>query len=296
VRALPLALLLGCAAPPAASFESPSGLRFVLIPAGEFLMGSSPEEARRQADAMAAKKIGSWYPDSPRSEAPPRLTRITRPFYLATTETTLGAFRRFVDASGYRTEAERDGKGADGKRDGRWTTGKEFTWRDMGYERGDDFPVTNVTHADAVAFCEWLSKAEGRRYRLPTEAEWEHACRAGSAGRYPWGDDDALRNEHAWTGANSGGGPHPVGRRKPNAWGLHDMLGNVYEYCSDWFVVAPYDAAQSVDPKGPPTGTQFVVRSASWGTDPMHARCAFRGGAPPGHRNMRDGFRVAADP
>jgi formylglycine-generating enzyme required for sulfatase activity len=295
VRSLPLALLLGCASAPPPAFESAVGLRFVLLPAGEFVMGSSKEEADRAAAEMAAKKVTSWYPDSPRSEAPPRKTSISRPFYLATTETTLGAFRRFVEATGYRTEAERDGKGADGRRDGRWTTGLGFDWREMGYARTDDFPVTNVTWDDAVAFCVWLSTSEGRRFRLPTEAEWEYACRAGSTGRAPWGDEAAARDAHAWTGANAGGGPHPVGTRKPNAWGLHDMIGNVYEYCSDYFAVAPYDPAQAVDPTGPSSGPQRVVRSISWGTHPMHARSAFRGGAGPGHRNMRDGFRVACD-
>ena len=298
-KALLALLLAGCSSGPA-SVEDPVlrnsiGMTLYPIGAGEFLMGSSREEADAMAARMREKKITSWYPNSPASEAPPRRTRITRDFLMAIHETTLGQFRAFVEASGYKTEAERDGKGADGKRNGKWTTAPEFNWRDMGYERTDDFPVVNVTWADAVAFCAWLSKKEGRRYRLPTEAEWEYACRAGTTGRAYWGDDDAKRNEHAWTGSNSGGGPHPVGKLKPNAWGLYDMIGNAYEYCSDFFVAKPYDPAQSVDPKGPAEGKEYVVRSTSWGTDPMHARSAFRGGGSPGHRNMRDGFRVACD-
>ena len=295
---LPGAILLGsCAASPSADscFSNSFGMEMIRIPAGDFLMGSSPEEAARIAGLMREKKITSWYPNSPASEAPPRRTRITKAFYLSARETTLGDFSRFVSESGFRTDAERDGKGADGKRNGQWTTAPEFNWRDMGYERSDDVPVVNVSWNDAVAFTRWLSKKEGRRYRLPTEAEWEYACRAGSTGRYYWGDDDSKRNEYAWTGANSGGGPHPAGRLKPNAWALYDMLGNAYEYCSDFFVVQPYDPADAVDPKGPATGTDRVVRSGSWGTDPMHPRCAFRGGADPTHRNRRDGFRVACD-
>ena len=297
-RALLGAFLLGsCATAPPADprFANTIGMEMVRIPAGEFLMGSSPEEAGRIAELMKQKKITSWYPDSPASEAPPRKTRITRAFYLGARETTLGDFKRFVAETAYRTDAEKDGKGADGKKDGKWRTAPEFNWRDMGYERTDGFPVVNVSWNDAAAFCEWLSKKEGRQYRLPTEAEWEHACRAGSAGRYSWGDDDSKRNEYAWTGANSGGGPHPAGKLKPNAWGLYDMLGNAYEYCSDYFVVQPYDPGDAVDPKGPASGTERVVRSGSWGTDPMHPRCAFRGGGGPTHRNMRDGFRVACD-
>jgi formylglycine-generating enzyme required for sulfatase activity len=287
-------LLAGCAtAEP--RFGNSLGMTFVLIPSGEFVMGSSPEEAQRIAGLMDQKKILDWYPDSPRSEAPPRKTRISKPFYLCATETTLGEFRAFVADAAYVSDAERDRKGADGKEGGRWTTGTAFTWTSMGYERGEDQPVVNVSWNDARAFCAWLSRKEGRRYRLPTEAEWEYACRAGSATRYYWGDEDSKRNEYAWTGANSAGGPHPVAQLKPNAWGLYDMLGNVYEYCQDYFVAKPYDPADRVDPRGPPQGEERVVRSGSWGTDPMHPRCAFRGGAGPTHRNMRDGFRVACD-
>jgi formylglycine-generating enzyme required for sulfatase activity len=270
-------------------------MTLVRIPAGEFVMGSSPEEADRVAALMKEKKITSWYPNSPASEAPPRRTRITKAYYLGATEVTLGEFRTFVADTAYATDAERDGKGGDGKVSGKWSSKPEFSWKNMGYERGDDEPVLNVSWNDAVAFCTWLSRKEGRRYRLPTEAEWEYACRAGSTTRYYWGDGDAARNEHAWTGANSKGGPHPVAQLKANAWGLYDMLGNAYEYCQDWFVVAPYDAAQATDPKGPGKGDERVVRSGSWSTDPMHPRCAFRGGASQTHRNMRDGFRVACD-
>jgi len=300
MRGALLALLFaGCSSGPERVYDpvlrNSIGMTLYRVHPGEFLMGSSQEEADRQAEMMRQKKITSWYTDSPISEAPQRRTRITRAFYLSAYETTLGDFRRFVAETGYQTEAERDGKGADGKKGGKWTTSPEFNWRDMGYERPEDLPVVNVTWADAVAFCGWLSMKEGRRYRLPTEAEWEYACRAGSTGRYSWGDDDSKQNEYAWTGANSGGGPHPVGRLKPNAWGLYDMLGNAYEYCSDFFVAKPYDPAQSVDPRGPAEGKEYVVRSGSWGTNPLHPRCAFRGGGGPGHRNMRDGFRVACD-
>ena len=294
VGAVFLMAFLSCATPGAEPSRTNSlGMKLVLVPPGEFLMGSTPEEAARVATRM--KTTTGWYANSPASEAPARRTRITKAFYLSAHEATVGQFRRFVEVTGYKTEAEQDGKGGDGKLNGKWTTKPEFNWRDMGYERADDFPVVNVTWADATAFCAWLSRRENRAYRLPTEAEWEYACRAGTSTRSYWGDDESKRNEYAWTGANSGGGPHPVGKLKSNAWGFHDMMGNVYEYCSDYFVVKPYDPAQPVDPKGPAEGKEWVVRSVSWGTDPQHARSAFRGGAGPGHRNMRDGFRVACD-
>jgi formylglycine-generating enzyme required for sulfatase activity len=271
------------------------GMRLVAIPAGDFMMGSPVEEARAMAAEMERRKIRDWYPESPASEAPPRRTRITRGYALGATEVTVGQFRAFVEATGYKTDAERDGKGADGKKGGKWTTAPEFNWREMGYARADEQPVVNVSWNDAVAFCAWLSKREGRRYRLPTEAEWEYACRARTTGTHPWeGGVEALKDK-AWTGANNRGDAQPVGRLAANAWGFHDMVGNVYEYCSDVFLAKPYDPADAVDPKGPAQGSQRVVRSVSWETAPLHARSAFRGGAPPDHRNRRDGFRVALE-
>ena len=267
------------------------GMKLVPIAAGEFLMGTPQQEA----EAWLKKVREEWYRQSPLSEWPERRVRISKAFYLSAHETTLGQFRKFVEATGYRTDAERDGKGGDGKVDGKWTTRAEFNWRDMGYARGDDEPVLNVTWNDAVAFCEWLSKAEGAVYRLPTDAEWEYACRAGTTGTYPWGPDASGRDAHAWSSANSEGGPHAVGKLKPNAWGLYDMLGNAYEYCSDFFSTETHVAELVVDPKGPARGEEIVVRGASWGTNPMHFRSAFRGGAGKTHRNMRDGFRVVRE-
>jgi formylglycine-generating enzyme required for sulfatase activity len=159
----------------------------------------------------------------------------------------------------------------------------------------DELPVMNVSWNDAVAFCEWLTRKEGVRYRLPTEAEWEYACRAGTSTPYFWGDDDARRDAHAWSAANAGPGPHPVGRLRPNAWGLYDTNGNVYEYCSDLWSPTAYQAGLLVDPAGPTLGDEIVVRGASWGTRAIHCRSAFRGSAPKDHRNRRDGFRVVRE-
>jgi eukaryotic-like serine/threonine-protein kinase len=277
------------------AFTNSIGMKFVLIPRGEFMMGSTAAEADLQLKRTKAKGVHTWYQLSPPSEVPPHRVKITKPFYLGTYEVTLGEFGKFVEATGYRTDAEKDGKGSDGKVNGKWTTRPEFNWRNMGYERSDDMPVVNVTWNDAVAFCEWLTKKEGTRYRLPTEAEWEYACRAGTTTRYFWGDDEAKRNEYVWHGGNSNGGPRRVGELKPNAWGLYDVCGNAYEYCSDWFSTNYYALAPLTDPKGATTGEERVVRSGSWGTDPMHCRSAFRGGAGPTHRNMRDGFRVVRE-
>jgi len=274
------------------SMTNSIGMKLTRIPPGEYMMGSTAEASERFLKQMTEKGIKEWYPDSPPSEVPLHPVKITKPFYLGVYEVTLGDFKKFVEATGYRTDAEKDGKGADGKLNGKWTTKSDFNWRSMGYERSDNEPVVNVTWNDAVAFCEWLSKEEGRLYRLPTEAEWEYACRAGTTSSYHWGDDESQRDQYVWHGRNSGGKPHPVGELKPNAFGLYDMNGNAYEYCSDWHSKNPYDTKAVEDPKGPATGTERVVRSGSWGTDPMHCRSAFRGGAGQTHRNRRDGFRV----
>jgi formylglycine-generating enzyme required for sulfatase activity len=233
---------------------------------------------------------------SPPSEGARHKVKISRPFYMGVYEVTLAEFRQFALDTNYKTEPERDGKGAYGKADGKWTQKKEFTWAKMGYDRKDNEPVVNVSWNDAVAFCEWLSKKENVKYRLPTEAEWEYACRAGNNGRYYWGDDDSKLGEYAWHGGNAGGRPHSVGEHKPNAFGLYDMLGNAYEYCSDWWTKEPYPDKEATDPTGPAAGKERVVRSASWGTDPLHLRCAFRGGSGGmAHYNQRDGFRVVRE-
>ena len=270
------------------------GMRLARVPAGEFMMGSTHEEADLLLKQMKEKRVHAWYQASPPGEVPRHRVKVTKPFYLGAFEVTLGQFRQFVEATGYRTDAETDGKGGDGKVNGKWTTRPAFNWKNMGYERSEDMPVVNVTWNDAVAFCAWLGKKENARYRLPTEAEWEYACRAGATGPYFWGAD-AERNQFVWHGVNSAGGPHRVGELKPNAWGFYDICGNVYEYCSDWFSTNCYTVAPVEDPKGPMSGEERVVRGGSWGTDPMHCRSSFRGGAGPTHRNMRDGFRVVRE-
>jgi formylglycine-generating enzyme required for sulfatase activity len=277
------------------SLQNSLKMKFVFIPAGEFVMGSSPEEIARLTAEMTAAKVDPWYAQSPRSEGAQRRVTISRGFYVGVHEVTVGNFRAFVEGSGHRTTAEASGRGGYGLVEGQWRQSPRFTWKEVGYERGEDHPVMNVSWGDAVTFCEWLSKLEKRRYRLPTEAEWEYACRAGSPARYPWGDDAARRSEFAWIGENAGNRPRAVGTRKANAFGLHDMLGNVYEYCSDHFQATPFAADAVTDPVGPAKGTARVVRGASWGTSPQHARSAFRGDAGADHYNQRDGFRVVLE-
>ncbi len=154
---------------------------------------------------------------------------------------------------------------------------------------GAENPVEQVSWHDAVEFCARLSK-EGRTYRLPTEAEWEYACRAGSTTAYCYGDDPGQLGEYAWYVVNSDEKTHEVGLKQPNAWGLHDVHGNVWEWCQDWF--GDYERSPAEDPAGPTSGTYRVVRGGSWFDYPLPLRSASRGRDSPSNRPEDHGFRV----
>ncbi|MCY3021711.1 MAG: SUMF1/EgtB/PvdO family nonheme iron enzyme [Planctomycetota bacterium] len=165
----------------------------------------------------------------------------------------------------------------------------------MGQRRGefegDNLPVESVSWKDAVAFCEKLSKTEGKTYRLPTEAEWEYACRAGSAGRFSAAD---KLTDAAWYDDNGEEKTHPVAAKKPNAWGLYDMHGNVAEWCGDYY--APkYPAQAATDPTGPAEGTGRVVRGGSWSSFERGCRCASRSNVNQAHQMKTIGFRVVME-
>lgn len=153
-------------------------------------------------------------------------------------------------------------------------------------------PVVAVSWFDAVAYCDWLSRATGRRYRLPTEAEWERAARGGADGRlYPWGDDppEALPDyARRWRT-----GPERVGRAQPNAYGLHDLCTNVHEWCADWYAANFYSHAPERNPAGPPDGTRRASRGGAWRHHIKVSRCAARSSIPPGFQYADYGFRVA---
>jgi formylglycine-generating enzyme required for sulfatase activity len=155
---------------------------------------------------------------------------------------------------------------------------------------GARHPVEMVSWDDAAAFCRRLSEGEGVDYRLPTEAEWEYACRAGSATAYCFGDDPARLDEFAWHRANSGGRPHEVGLKLPSAWGLYDVHGNVWEWCLDAY--AGYDPGVREDPMGPREGKLRIVRGGSWFDYPLPLRSACRGRNLASNRADDHGFRV----
>ena len=164
---------------------------------------------------------------------------------------------------------------------------------------GIHLPVNQISREDAVTFCKKLSdlpeeKATGRNYRLPTEAEWEYACRANSPTAYCFGDSTESLGEYAWFDTNDGRTPHPVGQKKPNRWGLYDMHGNVWEWCNDWYIEYPSGAA--INPSGPRGGKSFVFRGGSWSNPAASCRSAHRFTIEPTFRSGSLGFRVALSP
>jgi len=289
------------------------GMKLVLIPAGEFVMGSG--ESAKDTAAFFNKTYGEdlvqadWFKD----EHPQHRVRITKPFYLGTYHVTRGQFRQFVADSGYKTDAEKgDTKGAFGwdpdKKD--FGFNEKYSWRNAGFEQTDEHPVVNVSWNDAVAFCKWLSGKQGKTYRLPTEAEWEYACRAGTTTRYSSGDDpetlakvgnvaDATAKakfpDWKYTIKASDGYvfTSPVGSFKPNAFGLYDMHGNAWQWCADWYGAEYYAKSPADDPTGPDTGDGRVFRGGSWLNWPYYIRSAGRGRDSPDGRFNDTGFRVA---
>jgi formylglycine-generating enzyme required for sulfatase activity len=246
------------------------GIKLVRIEAGSFLMGQDGPPADYNVKGHAEK-----FDDADWDERPVHRVTISRPFFIGSTEVTLGQYRQFKP--GY-------GKGA------------------------DDEAVTGASWSDAVGFCEWLSKKEGKMHRLPTEAEWEYACRAGTktifntgdalpAGFQPWTTDTGLRDRFFPNGtlppdyrATGGRAPVRVAQTPANAWGLFDMHGNVAEWCADWY--GPYESAEQTDPLGRADGDFRVIRGGSHSMQTRHLRSANRSGWLPETAHDRTGFRV----
>jgi len=206
---------------------------------------------------------------------------ITNPFYMATTETTVGRFRQFVEATGHVTDAET--RGGDVRiPPGTRRMGKEFHWKAPGFAQADDHPVAQVSWRDAVAYCDWLTKVESVKHRLPTEMEWEWACRGGTATKYHFGDDANDLNRFAWYRENTdnGTGTRPVGRLQANAWGLHDMHGNLLEWVHDRFGAFPTGTAIDWQGSTDPQQNSFVARGGAFdGTADDCAARSYRPGA-----------------
>jgi formylglycine-generating enzyme required for sulfatase activity len=280
------------------------GMELVYVESGEFMMGSASREELVDRYGGGAFDHGG--------EEPIHLVQISEGFWIGRTEVTRGQFRRFVEETGYETTAEQKGyAGGMSKLGWRWVRG--LNWKSPGIEQTDEHPVVQVSWFDAAEFCKWLSKKEQRSYALPTEAQWEYACRAGSETAFPWGDDTASardygnmvdRSTQRWinsyldmtieTSPWDDGYPTtaPVASFKPNAWGLYDMHGNACEWCSDWYGDDYYLRCTGFDPKGPKTGEIRVLRGGSWVRLPRICRSASRHNIVPTFRSVGRGFRV----
>jgi formylglycine-generating enzyme required for sulfatase activity len=272
----------------------------VVIPTGSFTMGAPAGESGARA-----------------SEQPQRQVSIDTGFALGRDDVSVGEFRAFVDDSGYATDAEKAGASSIyDETTGRMIDRRGITWRDdyLGNVADDDLPVIHVSWNDAVAYAQWLSARTGKRYRLPSEAEFEYALRAGSSTRYPWGDgnpprvldnftgdgDRSPKLKRSWAKAfrrydDGYWGPAPIGKFPPNAFGLIDIDGNVSEWVADcWhdnYTRAPVDSSAWMNPGC----AEHVIRGGSWGSAPDQVRSAYRISAPSNTRSARVGIRVARD-
>ncbi|MCD6364809.1 MAG: formylglycine-generating enzyme family protein [Planctomycetes bacterium] len=238
-----------------AQITTAGGIEMIAVPAGEFLMGSV---------------------DGPADEKPVRRVRVGA-FYMDKYEVTQEAFEAVL-----------------GRNPSKWA--------------GSRKPVERVGWFAAIQYCNARSLADGLEpcydletqlcdfsangYRLPTEAEWEYACRAGSKTAYSFGRDKTALKNFAWFKANSGSATHPVGLKKPNAWGLHDMHGNVWEWCNDRYDKSYYSQAPASNPTGPAGGDERVLRGGSWASEAARCRSACRNSEEPGFADVCFGYEA----
>ncbi len=245
-------------------------------------------------------------------EKPVRKVR-ANDFYIGKTEVTLAQFQKFIQTSGYQTDAER-GEGSYCWGPLGWNKKTGVCWRHdekgaLRPETAGQYPVLHVSWRDAARYCNWLSLQQNltptyqflgdsisfdptaNGYRLPTESEWEYAASAGKPDLFSGSVNLA---EVAWYAGNAQKGAHPVGQKKANAFGLFDCSGNVWEWCQDWYNATAYaTAGDTQNPEGPTIGTARVIRGGSWSNSPRHCRTSNRSSRFPDARDCNLGFRVA---
>jgi formylglycine-generating enzyme required for sulfatase activity len=241
------------------------GMTLNIIPAGTFLMGSPETEEGHQDDEHQHQ------------------VTITKPFYMQTTEVTQGQWKEVMGTEPWK--------------------GQEYS---KYVKEGANYPATYVSWNDAVAYCEKLREKEGKTYRLPTEAEWEYACRAGTKTARNFGDDEKVLGDYAWYDKNAWDidekYAHQVGQKNPNAFGLFDTHGNVWEWCHDYYDEVYYKQSSEIakyifikDPTGPVTGSSRVVRSGYWSGDARDTRSASRYPSVAVLRDRTVGFRLVRE-
>jgi len=288
-----------------------SGLDFIWVPSGVFWMGQSEGEREK----LIASYGQPLYDRSLKDELPRHKVKISRGFWISRSEVTVGAYRRFVKATEYKTEAEKSG-GAHVFDGGLWGRKADASWRNPYFSQTDEQPVVCVSWNDAVNFARWLNlKAPGLYYRLPTEAEWEYVARAGQENRrYVWGDNEAplvdgvkqanVADETvkkvfpSWEIMSNYNDGYvytaPGGLFGSNGYGLKDLAGNVWEWCVDRY--GNYPSGEVVDPTGATSGELRVVRGGSWESKKLTLRVAFRRALKQNYRDFSVGFRVVVQP
>ena len=216
---------------------------FRWCPAGTFLMGSPEDEKGREDDETQHQ------------------VRLTKGFWILETPVTFGMFKEFVKNSPYKP------KGAPWilKEGIKCRSNSDYSWLDPGYRQDNSYPVTCIRWEAAEAFCKWLEKKTGLTMRLPTEAEWEYACRAGEPD-----PAEVTLDKMGWLPSEKYKKPHPVAMKKPNAWGIFDMHGNVWEWCQDWY--EKFSNKSVTDPTGPKKTSSKVLRGGSWASSGIE-RC-----------------------
>jgi formylglycine-generating enzyme required for sulfatase activity len=244
----------------------PTCPEMVVVPPGDFMMGSPETESGRQSNEGQQHNV-----------------KIAAPFAIGRFAVTRGEFAAFVNDTSYKIDA---GCIA-------WTNQPDRTWRSPGFDQDDRYPVVCISWNDAKAFIEWLSTKTGKPYRFLTEAEAEHATRAGTTTRYSFGDDEAALPQFAWYNANSGNRTHPVGEKKPNGFGLFDMHGNAWSWCQDTWHSSYQGAPDDGSAWAGGDMSLRVLRGGAWGSFPSGLRSAIRSWDQPDHRKDVVGFRVA---
>lgn len=247
-----------------ASFTNSLDMSFVMVPAGSFDMGSPEGDEDARGD-----------------EKPLHRVTISRPFFIGQCEVTQEQWEEVMGANPYDTERSNMFIHIPGME---------------GRLRHPENPAT-VSWEDAQEFISRLNEREGHAlYRLPTEAEWEYAARAGTATRYSFGDSDDDLERYAWYGEGfTFGSTHPVGTKQPNPWGMYDVHGNVWEWVQDRYDAGYYAVSPAVDPQGPESGTKHAVRGGSWHASADSWRSAFRKAYPPDYRGISIGFRLVRE-
>lgn len=276
------------------SWKEPlTGIEFVWLPPACFQLGTPPSEAGREAD------------EGPEHES------CVDSFWLGKTEVTVGQFKVFVNKTGYITDAEREG--FSWVYNGEWVKKAGYTWQKAGFPQNDNHPVVNVSLNDARAMAKWLTEQSGLAFRLPTEAEWEYACRAGTSTIRFWGNDpkeacmyanvadlDARSKFPAWIVHDCSDGyifTSPAGDYQPNAFDLYDMLGNVWEWCEEVYNPRAYRYSGRNNSLHTDGDMSRVIRGASWYSRPEYDRCGNRDYVySPSRRGTDLGFRLVRIP